>query len=415
MREAAFPPVPGPDRRRGVSAALAVLCLAAFLHGAELAARAASPAAPNQSAPSVPSAPAPSVLAEAGSAQPYGGGVSATAAHSVARALARLAVLEKGAALLENDLAARMGTVEAPAAGAGRTVPPDARMRALASTVFPVSFEDAPEDAASPPRQSVTARILASPRDAARTIRRALQEPDNLELRLDALRRLDEAAAEGRDLLARNAANLNARPAAPLPSSGTGDPPVSADPNDPAGSAASRANGAENPFAGRAETLAKRLDALEAYLEALRDFGHTWRVPEEAAPLLERLSGLDPQNPLLWMGLGEALLLTERPYEALDAIRAAARLPDAPPRVLYLRGVAHLRLHLPANAVKDFSEAVARRPDKAAWWRARGAARLLAGEHDAMCPDFYQACALGDCEGLAEVRKRGLCLESGGN
>ena len=32
-----------------------------------------------------------------------------------------------------------------------------------------------------------------------------------------------------------------------------------------------------------------------------------------------------------------------------------------------------------------------------------------------MCPDFYQACALGDCEGLAEVRKRGLCLESDGN
>ena len=94
----------------------------------------------------------------------------------------------------------------------------------------------------------------------------------------------------------------------------------------------------------------------------------------------------------------------------------SAPLPACPkPRALSLRGVAHLRLHLPANAVKEFSEALARRPDKAAWWRARGAARLLAGEHDAMCPDFYQACALGDCEGLAEVRKRGLCLESDGN
>ena len=396
MRQAAFPPVPaGPARRRGANAAVVALCLAALLHGAALAARATSPAAPA----------APSVLAEADSAQPYGGGVSAAAAYSVARALARLAVLEKGAALLENDLAARMGTAEAPTAGAGNAGAPDARMRALASVVFPVSLNDAPEDASSPPRQNVTARILASPRDAAQAIRRALQEPDNLELRLDALRRLDAAAAEGRDLLARNAANLAARPGAD----------AAPRPTDPADSVAPPAAGTENPFAGRAETLAKRLDALEAYLEALRDFGHTWRVPEEAVPLLERLSALDPQNPLLWMGLGEALLLMERPYEALDAIRAAARLPEAPPRALYLRGVAHLRLHLPANAVKDFSEALARRPDKAAWWRARGAARLLAGEHDAMCPDFYQACALGDCEGLAEVRRRGLCLESDGN
>ena len=153
MRQAAFPPVPaGPARRRGANAAVVALCLAALLHGAALAARATSPAAPA----------APSVLAEADSAQPYGGGVSAAAAYSVARALARLAVLEKGAALLENDLAARMGTAEAPTAGAGNAGAPDARMRALASVVFPVSLNDAPEDASSPPRQNVTARILAS-------------------------------------------------------------------------------------------------------------------------------------------------------------------------------------------------------------------------------------------------------------
>lgn len=347
------------------------MLLLALLCGAFRTARAESQAAP------------PAVLAEARNAQPFGAGVSADAAHSVARALARLAVLEKGAALLEDDLAARMGTADAAAGPTGRNVP-DARMRALASAVFPVSISDVA--GSDPQREEVSARILASARDSAQAIRRALQAPDNLELRLDALNRLEQAAAEGNDLLARSAA-LHTAP---------------------------QADRTENPFAGRTETLGKRLDALEAYLDALRDFDHTWRVPQEAVVLLERLNALDPNNALLWMGLGEALLLTERPYEALDALRAATRLPDAPPRALYLRGVAHLRLHLPANAVNDFSEALARRPEKAAWWRARGAARLLAEEHDAMCPDFYQACALGDCEGLAEVRKRGLCLETGG-
>lgn len=361
------------DRFQRMCAALVAMLLAPLLCGIVQAAAAESPAA----------RPAPSVLAEARNAQPFGAGVSADAAHSVARALARLAVLEKGAALLENDLAARMGTADAPAGTARGNVVPDARMRALASTVFPVSVSDI---AGSDPHQrEVAARIPASPRDSAQAIRRALQNADNLELRLDALSRLERAAAEGSDLLARSAA--------------LGAP---------------QADQAENPFAGRIETLGKRIDALEAYLDALRDFDHTWRDPQEAVFLLERLSALDPNNALLWMGLGEALLLTGRPYEALDALRAATRLPEAPPRALYLRGVAHLRLHLPANAVTDFSEALSRRPDKAAWWRARGAARLLAEEHDAMCPDFYQACALGDCEGLAEVRKRGLCLETGG-
>lgn len=373
MWRQAFPTAPGRDRirRARVRVALVAMLLSPLLCGASLAERQAA-------------RPTPPVLAEARNAQPFGAGVPAGAAHSVARALARLAVLEKGATLLEDDLAARMGTADAAAGAARGNAVPDARMRALASAVFPVAVSDVA--GGDPQQEAVTARILASPRDAAQAIRRALQTPDNLELRLDALGRLEQAAAEGSDLLARSAA-------------------LRADP---------QADQTENPFAGRAETLGKRLDALEAYLDALRDFDHTWRVPQEAVPLLERLSALDPHNALIWMGLGEALLLTERPYEALDALRAATRLPEAPPRALYLRGVAHLRLHLPANAIDDFSEALAHRPDKAAWWRARGAARLLAAEHDAMCPDFYQACALGDCEGLAEVRKRGLCREPGG-
>ena len=157
MRQAAFPPVPaGPARRRGANAAVVALCLAALLHGAALAARATSPAAPA----------APSVLAEADSAQPYGGGVSAAAAYSVARALARLAVLEKGAALLENDLAARMGTAEAPTAGAGNAGAPDARMPRLPPLFFP--FRSTTRRKTRPPRRGKTSRRAFWPRRATR-------------------------------------------------------------------------------------------------------------------------------------------------------------------------------------------------------------------------------------------------------
>jgi hypothetical protein len=72
--------------------------------------------------------------------------------------------------------------------------------------------------------------------------------------------------------------------------------------------------------------------------------------------------------------------------------------------------LAYLRLQLPTLAEVDLNEALRRDPRPAAWWRARGALRMLRRDVVPMCGDFLQACARGDCEGLAAAREQGLCL-----
>lgn len=335
-------------------------------------------------------------LAEATASAFYGSGIPAETVIGILRSEARLNVLKKAVMLIDRDVAARMGVTETRAGTSpGKPpYPPEKRMLALASAVFPVSIAVLSSSPAqggtfseSEGQIHVTARIPASPRDPLHTLRLSLRDRDNLELRHEALQRIQTAVHEGRELL-----------------------------SDTAGLRRFMSDGKDGAQTSRraaqAENLGRRLEALETYLELLRDFKQTWLAPHEAAPILEHLSRLDPSNPLIWMGLAEAMLLMERPYEAMDAIRTATALHDVPPRAFYVRGLAYLRLHLPANAVKDFNEAIALQPEKAAWWRARGAARLLSEEEEAMCPDFYQACALGDCEGLVEVRKRGFCLEN---
>ncbi len=328
-------------------------------------------------------------LAETTASAFYGSGIPAEAVIGILRAEARLDVLKKAVMLIDRDVAARMGVTETRAGASPGKAPyrPEERMLALASAVFPVSIAVSSSSPAhggtfseSEGQIHVTARIPASPRDPLQTLRLSLRDGDNLELRHEALQRMQAAVHEGREVLLR-------------------------------GAAGSRRPVLDDKAVAQVESLGRRLETLETYLELLRDFKQTWLAPHEAAPILEHLSRLDPSNPLIWMGLAEAMLLTERPYEAMDAIRTATALPDVPARAFYVSGLACLRLHLPANAVKDFNEAIALQPDKAAWWRARGAARLLSEEKEAMCSDFYQACALGDCEGLVEVRKRGFCLE----
>lgn len=319
-----------------------------------------------------------SILAEAKESQAYGAGIMPEAAVSVARAAARLAALAKGATLLDTDLAARFGVKYPSESQDSLVASGEERMLVLASIVFPLVFHDQ-ENESKNGEVTVTARILLSPQNPAQVVRRTLNQPDNLELRLLALRQIKSTLAEAKEIFARNLANPQS---------------------------------SENPFLARIDFLSKRLNALDAFLNALRKFDSTWIFPNEAATLMDRLCRLDTHNSLLWTEYGEALLLLERPYEALDALQTACRLQEVPARAVYLRGIAHLRLHLPSNAVNDFSEALTLHPEKAAWWRARGAALLLADEHEAMCSDFYHACSLGDCEGLESVRKRGFCLEA---
>lgn len=308
-------------------------------------------------------------LAEAQIEASFGGLIPQKTAARIIRAAARLQVLGKMAQELDNDLAAQLGATDM------------AQKRTLASAVFPVSISiNIPEKGSD--KLVATARILDSPRNTDTEIRNALRQTDNLELRFFTLQSMEQLVKEGMDLLQRSEKNrLSGTP------------------------------GSESPFVGRLNTLSEQLEARGVYLDELRQFDTTWRNAQEVALILEKAIPLDPTNSLLYLGLGEALLLLDRPYEALDALHTAANLPDTPARTFYMRGIAHLRLHLPTYAEDDFTRAIERRPDKAIWWRARGAARLVAGDHNNMCGDFYQACALGDCEGLAEVRKRDFCLE----
>lgn len=309
------------------------------------------------------------LLAEAQIEASFGGLIPQKTAARIIRAAARLQVLEKMAQELDNDLAAQLGATDL------------AQKRTLASAVFPVSISiNMPDEGSN--KLVATARVLNSPRNTDTEIRKALRQTDNLELRFFTLQSMEQLVKEGMDLLQRSKKNRV-----------IGTP------------------GSESPFVGRLNTISEQLEAKGIYLDELRQFDATWRNPQEVALILEKAIPLDPTNSLLYLGFGEALLLLDRPYEALDALHTAANLPDTPARTFYMRGIAHLRLHLPTYADDDFTRAIERRPDKAIWWRARGAARLVAGDHENMCGDFYQACALGDCEGLAEVRKRDFCLE----
>ncbi|HCG03875.1 MAG TPA: hypothetical protein DEV75_01745 [Desulfovibrio sp.] len=131
---------------------------------------------------------------------------------------------------------------------------------------------------------------------------------------------------------------------------------------------------------------------------------------------MRRAVALDARNPLLWNALGEALLLLDRPQDAMEAQDRALKLSPGFARALHARAVCHLRLQMPALAVEDASAAIRLRPDVAAHWRVRGAAWQVRGEPGPMCDDFYRACALGDCEGLRLARGRGQCRPpAGGN
>ena len=135
-------------------------------------------------------------------------------------------------------------------------------------------------------------------------------------------------------------------------------------------------------------------------------------APEAMLRHMRRAVSLDTRNPLLWNALGEALLLLDRPQDAMEAQDRALKLWPGFARALHARAVCHLRLQMPALAVADATAAIRLRPDVAAHWRVRGAAWQVRGEPGPMCDDFYRACALGDCEGLSLARGRGQCRPS---
>jgi tetratricopeptide (TPR) repeat protein len=163
--------------------------------------------------------------------------------------------------------------------------------------------------------------------------------------------------------------------------------------------------------AARIVLLAEQLEALWQLGSILpQREGGRWREPQAALPVMQQAVSLNPESAVLPYLLGEVLLQLDRPQDALTELDKALALKPELAGALYMRGLAYLRLQLPTLAERDLGAALAYDASHAAWWRARGALRMIRNESGPMCEDFTQACARGDCEGLAVARERGLCL-----
>lgn len=180
------------------------------------------------------------------------------------------------------------------------------------------------------------------------------------------------------------------------------------------------------------EAARARLDALWLALDAAAPHAGGWLAgPENLGPLERAASGA-PDNAAVLLLLSEARLRRGLPQGALAAADEALRLSLAKSdagdasalrlagRARYVRALAHWRLDQAALAEADLDAALAAAPasqaaqgeERARRLRARGAIRLQRRERAGMCADFAAACALGDCEGLAEARRRGHCLSA---
>lgn len=176
------------------------------------------------------------------------------------------------------------------------------------------------------------------------------------------------------------------------------------------------------------EAAALRLEALWQALGAARAAPGGWFCAPEALPALERAAAGARENPAIWLLLAEAQMQRDLPQAAVasagEALRLLALDRAAHPagerlagRARYVRALGHWRLGQPALAEADLdaslralrSESAPRGEELARRLRARGAVRMLRRNVDGMCADFMAACGLGDCEGLAVARRRGLC------
>ena len=301
----------------------------------------------------------------------YSTPLQAYIAEYVARSLALLDVIDQGADTVRTLTAVRFSLGERP------------ELSALAEAALPVllyTLDDQTGNAVT-----ASASVFIPTGALAEMVQDALGKTDELELKAEALRAMAPLAREVKTLL-EEAAALSERDATD----------VSLD--------SWMAN----------IKLAARSGKLEVwfrYLQALDRFGSSWSDASGAYAILQRLERLDQDNALVRLALAEVLLRLDRPHAAMGCANDALGLKPGLARAFYLRGIIQLRLGLTALAVTDFSQALRLRPDRADWWRARGAALMIRHDYDAMCRDMYKACSLGDCAGLTEARQQELCLE----
>jgi tetratricopeptide (TPR) repeat protein len=296
---------------------------------------------------------------------PFGRDVPESAARRVARTAAWLDALARTTETLAAASLVRYGTEEV------------LDRQALVSAVFTPAVRSSVQG-----RQVVVHVRLSTPqRTVEERLRNMLHEREMLRLRAEMLKLEREKAEEARRLM---------------------ELPIALQRDLHGGSVAQSA---------RIVLLAEQLEALWRLGSMLpQREGGRWREPQVALAALQQAAAWYPDYAPLRYLLGEVLLQLDRPQDAITELDKALNVRPELAGALYARGLAYLRLQLPMLAERDLSAALMRDASYAAWWRARGALRMIRNEFAPMCEDFTQACARGDCEGLAVARERGLCL-----
>jgi tetratricopeptide (TPR) repeat protein len=296
---------------------------------------------------------------------PFDHHVPATAARRIAGAIAWLDALER----TTKQLAAASLVQRGADAASGRL--------ALVSAVF------APMASSSLQGRRIVVRVrLSAPQRAVEErLRRMLHEREVLKLRAEMIKLTREKSEEARGLIEFPVALRRL-----LTGRGVAD-------------------------SARIVSLAEHLEALwQAGIILSQREGGRWRDPLSALPVLRQAAALYPAYAVFSYLLGEILVQLDSPQDAIAELDRALELNPQLAGALYARGLAYLRLQLPTLAERDLSAALTLDDSHAAWWRARGALHMIRNETEAMCEDFMQACARGDCEGLAVARERDLCL-----
>jgi tetratricopeptide (TPR) repeat protein len=288
-------------------------------------------------------------------ARPFRGLVRRDTAEKMAVAAARHMAVQAAMRLLvrEPDLSFEAGGASLPLEGlAGRI---------YATEVIALGVQG------FPPHMQATAEVrLIPPKPLREALIEALRDPKSLELSALLLARRADLLA-GCDLLAGGILPLNPRAGEGLEDSSL------------------------------LQSLARNLEALDVYDQALRRHGAGWRHPDKALEALARANDLAPDDPLILLALAEVSLRLDRPAEAMEyAAKAASLAPDLP-QTHDLTGTILLRQGLPALAAGAFSRAVALAPGQAGYLIHRASAHLILEQTEAFCADSRAACALGDC------------------
>lgn len=132
------------------------------------------------------------------------------------------------------------------------------------------------------------------------------------------------------------------------------------------------------------------------------DLGKTMKYYEGAARLDEGYADA-------WAGQGLVRLSETKYVEAVECFTKAISINPRDPELFQDRGVTFGQCGRPDLAVKDFSRAIALKPDFTRAYAARAYAYMIMNKGEAACRDLQKACDLGECMFLKGARALGKC------